>query len=179
MKKQQRQFLILIVVLVLLVGGYVGIKAYNAYTEAQKEEAQRVMLVDLNADDITAISYVYNTQTYHFVKSGGFWKCADYPDWVIDQEKVNAMVDSVAQLESKGQVVNPTNLGDYGLETPQRMIAFATASGETYTIYVGDYNVTSDIYYVYLNDSTDVHAIYYKILHNFNYSDTELKITAE
>ncbi len=179
MKKQQRQFLVLIVVLVLLVGGYVGIKVYNAHEEAQREEEQKVMLFDLDTDDITAISYVYNTQTYHFVKSGGFWKCADYPDWVIEQSKLKAMAESMAQLESKGEVVNPTNLGDYGLETPQRMLGFTTEDGESHTIYVGDYNVTSDIYYIYIDDPAEVHAIYYKILHNFNYADTELRVVSE
>lgn len=176
MKKQQKQLAVLMIVLVLLVVGYVGIKGYNAYLEAMKEEEQKIMLVDEDVDDIVAISYIYSGATYNFEKSTGFWKSVDNPTWVIEQERVNTMVESIAQLESYGEVVDSTNLGDYGLDEPQRMMAYTTKDGESHVIYVGDYNVTADIYYVYVDEPTNVHAIYYKILHNFNCSDRELSI---
>ena len=61
MKKKQRQMIGMLLALVVLAAAFLGIRQYNknaSYATSTTEDTQETVL-DVNSDDITSFSYVY------------------------------------------------------------------------------------------------------------------------
>ncbi len=177
MKKQKVQFWILVIMLVVFVAGYFGIDKYVAYVEekeAQKEAQSAIYLTELEASDIQAIAYVYNEETYSFVKEDGVWVSTEDKTLSINQTRLENMASKLASAEAETKIENVTDLSQYGLDAPARTICY-TANGVEYQWNVGDYNSLSYIYYISdETDSTVVYTVGSSFLTGFNYSLDEL-----
>ena len=71
MKKKQRQMIGMLLALVVLAAAFLGIRQYNknaSSTTSTTEDTQETVL-DVNSDDITNFSYVYEGETYSDRKS--------------------------------------------------------------------------------------------------------------
>ena len=66
MKKKQRQMIGMLLALVVLAAAFLGIRQYNknaSSVTSTTEDTQETVL-DVNSDDITSFSYVYEGETY-------------------------------------------------------------------------------------------------------------------
>ena len=76
MKKQPKQFLLLVVALAVLVVGYFGLRAYNKASDEKAEQAPEesaVAVIDAKPEDVAAFSYDHNGETYTYEKEDGIW----------------------------------------------------------------------------------------------------------
>ena len=76
MKKQPKQFFLLLVALVVLVGGYFGLRAYNKASDEKAEQALEeaaVTMIDAKLEAVAAFSYDHNGETYTYEKENGIW----------------------------------------------------------------------------------------------------------
>ena len=58
MQNQKKQFIILVILLVVCVGAWLGIRAYNDRAQEKEEketEAKKITVAEINADDIHGI----------------------------------------------------------------------------------------------------------------------------
>ena len=177
MKKQKRPLLVLLIVLGVFVAGYFGIQKYVDFMEQKKaaqEELEKIYLNDLEADDIERITYIYNEESYSFVKEGEVWVSSEDKTLPIIQTKLENMAGKLAATEAETKIENVTDLSQYGLETPVRTITYM-ANGVEQTWNVGDYNSLSYVYYISDKaDSSVVYTVSSSFLTGFNYSLEEL-----
>lgn len=66
MKKKQRQMIGMLLALVVLAAAFLGIRQYhkNASSAISTTEDTQETVLDVNSDDITSFSYVYEGETY-------------------------------------------------------------------------------------------------------------------
>lgn len=160
MKKQKKQLILLVILLVVLCGAYFGAEAYNKHAEqkeADAEQAGKKYLVQVDAADITAISYDYNEEICSFVKEEEVWVAESDKTLSIKQSSLESMAEKLAVLEVQDVVEGVTDLEQYGLKEPAKKIAF-TADGVDREIWQGTYNTVASVYYVC--DAADTGVVY-------------------
>lgn len=159
MKRQKKQFLILVILLILCVAAYVGIRIYNqkqSEKEEAKEAAEKITLTDLKSDDITAFSYQYEDQTLEFVKEEDTWYYNKDKTIPIDSSKITSMLSGILSVEATDKITDYDSLSDYGLDNPSNTITVTTADGTT-TLKVGSENTMLSEYYLMKDEDQTVY----------------------
>ncbi len=168
MKRQQRQMLILIVVLCALGAAFFGLRQYNK-TQAEKaaaEEEESILVLDVATEDVTAFSYDYQGQTYSFEKDGETWYASEDKSLSIKQSLLTGMLRGITPLTATQVLENVTDMEQYGLETSQQAIRLETAEA-SYTLNVGDENELTSGCYVSLPDSDTVYVVKVSDINSF------------
>ena len=175
MKKKQRQMIGMLLALVVLAVAFLGIRQYNKNAESTTsatEDTQETIL-DVNSDDITSFSYVYEGETYSFEKEGDTWYYADDHSLNLKQERIKAMLLKVAPLEVNQVIDNVTDMSQYGLANPERTIQYETAD-RSVIINVGNLNSMTSQYYIAFPSEMKVYAVTTNVVTGFNYTLDDL-----
>lgn len=175
MKNQKKQFLILVICLVVLLGGYVCLMKYNEKQADVPQEAVAEPIIQVLSEEITEFSYDYEGETYSFVLEEDTWKNKEDTSLNIDQTIVGNMVSQISQITADTAIENVEDLSLYGLDTPERIIAFVT-SDTSAQIQIGDYNTMQDLYYLRVDEGTTVYAVASTRLKTFKYTLEDLVV---
>ena len=176
MKKQPKQFLVLLVALVLLVGGYFGLRAYNKVSEEKAEQALQetmVTMIDGEVEDIVALSYDHNGETYSYEKEDGVWYYAPDHSLNLQQSMLTGMLEKYIPLVSRQKIENVTDYAQYGLDESAKRVTLRTEEAE-YTVYVGAYNSITAATYFKMEGDTSVYVTTAAIAGSFNQTVEEL-----
>lgn len=177
---KKKQMIVGIVLLILCIGGYFGVKAYNAHQE-KKQEAEAMKPVSIAVSDITGFSYVKDDTVLEFKKDGEDWVYTGDTSMDIDEASVEEMLATVCDVTST-EKITAENLSDYGFDEPTNIITLDTAEGTT-TVKLGMYNEMVSKYYLSINDSTELYLIGSEIISGFDKSaedlEAEEEVTAE
>ncbi len=159
MKRQKKQFLVLVILLILCIAAYAGVRIYNqkqSEKEEAKEAAEKITLTDLKSDDITAFSYQYEDQTLEFVKEEDTWYYNKDKTIPIDSSKITSMLSGILSVEATDKITDYDSLSDYGLDNPSNTITVTTADGTT-TLKVGSENTMLSEYYLMKDEDQTVY----------------------
>ena len=173
---KKKQMIIGIVLLVLCVGGYVGVKAYNSYQE-KKKEAETMKPVGIAVSDITGFSYIYNGETLEFVKDGEEWRYKGDTSLDMDEAAIEEMLATACDTTST-EKITAENVSDYGFDEPTNTITLDTAQGTT-TVKIGMYNEMVSKYYLSINDSIELYLIGSEMISGFDNSVESLEADEE
>lgn len=178
MKNQKKQFLILVICLVILLGGYIALQKYNENQANQVTEEAAEPIIQVLSDEITEFSYVYEGETNSFIKEEETWKNKEDSSLNIDQTIIGNMVSQIGHITAETAIENVEDLSLYGLDEPERTITFATADLSA-QIQIGDYNSMQDVYYLRIDGSTTVYAVVSTQLKTFKYTLEDLIVEEE
>ena len=165
----------MLLALVVLAAAFLGIRQYNknaSSTASTTEDTQETVL-DVNSDDITSFSYVYDGETYSFEKEDDTWYYTDDHSLNLKQERIKAMIQKVAPLKVNQVIENVTDMSQYGLTNPERTIQYETAD-RSVIINVGDLNSMTSQYYIAFPSEMTVYAVNTNVVTGFNYTLDDL-----
>lgn len=175
MKKQSKQLMILLVVLIFLIAGYFGLqKYYEVQTEKEQEETRQV-LIDVTRDDISAFTFDYEGKSYSFEKKEDTWYYTEDNSIEINQNRILAMLNGVSPLYAEQEIANVTDMVQYGLDKPSKTITIQ-AENVSYTIEAGAYNSFSSVYYVRFPGETTVYTVKAQAITTFDRDMDDLKV---
>ena len=159
MKEQQKNFKILLsVLIVLLVLFFVvsGINSKKEKEEAKDKEAAKVYLYQ--ADGLKKMSYKDSEgQTMRFIKEDNIWKYEDDPVIEMDQDVLQIMESSFSNIQAVKEIKNPDEPEDYGLSEPTYTLIVEDEDGKTDQILIGD--PSGDNYYMKKAGSDSVYTV--------------------
>lgn len=159
MKKQKKQLIALCILLLICIVAWVGLTKWNKSQEQKKqeeEEASKVTVTDVNTEDVNAFSYQYNNETLSFVKEDDTWYYEADKSISLDQDTMETLVATTAQLAAEQEIKDYEDLSEYGLETPSNTITLTTGDGTT-TLLIGNKNDMLSQYYVKTNQSDSIY----------------------
>lgn len=171
--KKNKQLIILILLLVVCVGGYFGVKAYNANQE-KKEEAKTMTPVELQVSDITSFSYVNEGETLSFEKDGENWIYTGDTSIDLSEDSVEGMLKKACTVTSTNKMT-AENLSDYGFDEPTNVITLNTAN-DTTVIKIGMFNEILSQYYISIGDSTEMYLVDSTVVTGFDQTIDTLKV---
>lgn len=161
MQKQKKQLLVMVILLVIGILAYVGIRIYSEKQEEKKaaeEEENKIAVTDLESDDITEFSYQYEGEVLEFVKEDGTWYYKGDKTISMDQDQISSMLETAVGLEAETEVTDYESLSDYGLDTPSNTITL-TGENKTVTLLLGNKNEMLSQYYVKKEEEDTVYLI--------------------
>lgn len=159
MKKQKKQLITLCILLLICIVAWVGLTKWNKSQEQKKqeeEEASKVMVTDITTEDVNAFSYQYNNETLSFVKEDDTWYYEADKSISLDQDTMETLVATAAQLTAEQEIRDYEDLSEYGLETPLNTITLTTGNGTT-TLLIGNKNDMLSQYYVKTDQSDSIY----------------------
>lgn len=172
MKKQATQLALLLLVFAALVVGMMEIRSYKEL-QSEKELAEgetTIAVNDVEAEEITHITYTYEEETYSLKKEGETWFLEDDQSINIDQDTIQTMVSYLSPIEAKQEIENVSDFEQYGLKSPSRVFTYSTSDGEECTIWVGDRNPIQNDYYIMPEGDSSVYLINSAFVTAFSYS---------
>jgi hypothetical protein len=158
MKKKKWQLPVLLIVLVVCIGGYLGIKAYNDHVTKQKEvasEAAKVYLSDLG--QITNLSFRNSNGDFSFYLKDDLWYYSPDVNFPLAQSKLESIVSTLTSLTAVRSFEPGDSLSAYGLEKPSYTLTAADADGNTLTLLFG--GTTDDNCYAMEQDGKLIYTI--------------------
>lgn len=159
MKKQKKQLIALCILLLICIVAWVGLTKWNKSQEQKKkeeDEASKVTVTDVNTEDVNAFSYQYNNETLSFVKEDDTWYYEADKSISLDQDTMETLIATTAQLTAEQEIKDYEDLSEYGLETPSNTITLTTGDGTT-TLLIGNKNDMLSQYYVKTNQSDSIY----------------------
>ena len=159
MKKQEKQLIALCILLLICIVAWVDLTKWNKSQEQEKqeeEEASKVMVTDITTEDVNAFSYQYNNETLSFVKEDGTWYYEADKSISLDQDTMETLAATAAQLTAEQEIKDYEDLSEYGLDTPSNTITLTTGDGTT-TLLIGNKNDMLSQYYVKTDQSDSIY----------------------
>lgn len=163
MKKKQTKMILMLVLLVALVGGYLGVRRYNEMKAAADEAAllevkSNPYIVELEMDSIYRITYTLDGKTYTLVKEDGIWKDESDKTLSLNQSQAKLMESAGERMVYNEKFEDVEDLSAFGLDKPNLIVTYETTDGSC-TVYAGVQNTFSGYYYMGLPDSNDVYTV--------------------
>ena len=177
MRKQMIQFLAVILVLIVCIGGYFAVTHYSDKKEKEESREDTIEAFKIDNDvNIVGLTYTYEGKEISLSKDDDKWTDTDDSGKKLDGSTIESeMLIPLSKIEASQKIEKPEDTAEYGFETndkgvitPKTNTIIATDSdNNTYTIYIGTANpYDSSKYYmmvagddnVYVIDSTVVDA---------------------
>ena len=174
---QKKQAIGILVTLLVLVAAFVGLKFYNKNANEktqQEEEDAKIYVTSAEVQEITSFSWLQEGQTLTLTKDGDAWSCKEHPEYVIDADKVETLLDNIAPLEAQQMVDDPEGDDVYGFDLPANVISY-TVGEETITLTVGMENEITGGYYLKSSADGIVYLVDSSLVSAFNIDASELE----
>lgn len=156
MKNKIVKLLFGVVLLVVLTGGYFGVKSYVDSQEEQEteQEEEKTSVFDAETDKIQSLKFLIDEKEITFKKDGEVWVKKDEEDFPVDQDVMNSAASSISSVDAERVLEKVDNLGEYELDNPENTITIFSGEEdeETTVIRVGMKNESTNQYYVSRND---------------------------
>lgn len=135
-------------------------KLIDMVDESANEMVSTYYLIDIESENITAISYRGNQgQEISFArKEDGSWMYAPDESLVIEQTSPQYLAELLKEVTSEYQVEDVEDFDMYGLSEDSPYVEISTES-ETYRIYIGNFNETVKRYYAYIDGKDTVYGL--------------------
>lgn len=156
MKKKGKLAACLILLIVLLAVLVVLTQKNSTADDSSTDtEADAEKIVDLDKDDVTAVSFLIDGTKVSFTKKDDTWSYDADSAFPLKDSSLTSAISSLCSMSAERTIEGEelSSLEDYGLAEPSNTITL-TKDDQTTTIQVGDKN-SSGNYYVSLNDETD------------------------
>ena len=176
-KRQKKQAIGIVVMLLVLLAALLGLKLYNKNAnenKAQEEETAKIYVTSAEAGAITEFSWQQEGQTLTMTKDGDIWSCKEHPEYVIDADKVDTLLENIAPLEAEQVVDDPEADEVYGFDVPANVISY-TAGEDTITLTVGMENEITGGYYLKSSADGIVYLVDGSLVSAFNIDASELE----
>lgn len=135
-------------VLVLICGVTFGVSRYEQRREEIKNSDE--VILELAADDVTALSWEYDDTKLAFHKKEG-WKYDDDEAFPVSEEKMDELSGLFESFGVSFIIENVEDYAQYGLDEPTCSIHIETGE-ETYEIELGDYSIMDEQRYLSVGD---------------------------
>ncbi len=164
MKKKNRVLIILVVLLAILCGSYIGvIKFKDAQEQKQQEaseaeeEANKIVLNQM--DSISRISFNTTDGELAFNYHDDAWHYEADEAFPLNTSKINLIQNNLNPLEATRKLEEKEELANYGLAEPSKKVTIADASGNQKILNIGSVNEYTGDYYVSIEGDENVYTI--------------------
>lgn len=146
--KRAKTLIGLFLILAILLGATAI--AWKLNPELHVEETETAVLLELDTEAVTELSWSYEDETVELTHSEEGWAYEADSSFPLNQSRPDAMVTTLADITVNKTIEEPAELSEYGLDAPVCTVR-VTADEET-EILVGNENTMDGGRYVSIGD---------------------------
>lgn len=160
-KKNIKSLIIGLAVILIFGGAYLGINLYTRNQEQKKleeqqKQAENAIVLSLDPDTLTQISFEGPEGTVLLENAGECWNSPEDIGFVINESKMNLMLNDLMALTATRTLEGVEEKEQYGLGSEAREILITGEGDKSTTLYVGSRNSSNRDLYFQLNADSDV-----------------------
>ncbi|MEJ2670647.1 MAG: DUF4340 domain-containing protein [Deltaproteobacteria bacterium] len=140
-----RRLIPYLLIFLVMVGAYVGLKWREAQRAARKERAKKIF--HLKETEISALSLIRGPKVVSLAKKQKIWYLTAPLDTKADQTITDSVVGTLVRLRTERDLGVEKDLKPYGLKNPGLVVKF-TAQGKPHQLAVGAKVPGGESYYV-------------------------------
>jgi hypothetical protein len=150
-----------------LIGGYIYFfERGPVKTDSDKDKKTKIF-ADYVADDIKKIEVENLSTTVNALKAPIVLEKDDKDAWQItaphsfkaDEDTVHTVLNTFSNFNPESTIEKPSNLADFGLNTPSARCSMTNKTGKNYVLLIGDKSITGASAYVKTPDNADVYML--------------------
>ncbi len=162
-----------LVLLIVTVAVGVYVSRYELQQPApQRRRALAKQVVQINADDVTALTAELPDGTVALVLRDGLWHLADPLQAQADESLVRRALSELDPLTAErvleGTKDKPLVLAEFGLDPPRGIVTVTTKEGQTVTVWLGDPTPVEDRRYATLPGSPKIFVVSHGLFDELN-----------
>lgn len=146
--KRSKKLYALLGVLAVICSVTFGVSRYEQRKEEIKNSDE--IILELAAEDVTALSWEYGETKLAFHKSGT-WLYDDDEAFPVSEEKINGLLGLFESFGVSFIIENVEDYGQYGLDEPMCSIHIETAE-KSYDVELGGYSTMDEQRYISIGD---------------------------
>ena len=175
MKKQKIQLIIILVLLLIFAGSYLGLRQYNKIQD-KKSSTDTYTALTLDKSAITQMKITMASGETDLVKKSDAWVLSSDEAQKIDQDTVSTMLEDIEKITANNKIDNVSNFDQYGLKTPAIIVTVTTSDGKQSVVNIGNYSDSTARYYCRIGNDTTVYLVASDLQTAFNKSQTDLVV---
>ena len=145
---RSKRLSILLCVLVIFSALTLGVSKYEERKEKIKNSDE--IILELNSEDVTELSWEYESETLAFHKDEN-WLYDEDEHFPVNEEKINQLLENFQSFGVSFIIEDAEDLSQYGLSAPLCTIHIGLEE-ETYEISLGNYSEMDEERYVSIGD---------------------------
>lgn len=161
------RLIILLAVLLLLIGAFFGVKAWNVH---QEEVEKGTLALSYDPEDVVTFEYTLDGAEYSFSREkDGTWSYDQDPSLTLDPDAVNTMLSSASSVYAETVVSEDLDdLETYGLDSPTFTLDLVLEDGTEPGLYEGSVNSMSGVTYACVKGDDSILALTTSISGSFS-----------
>ena len=154
MEKKTRTIGILLLVLLVLLITFFGLKKWNtSKSEAEEKKKENAVVHIFKTDSLESIEYKEASgEEMSFVKEDDTWEYAPDTTIALTESSMQNMEDAFSDIRAVKEIKNPDDLSDYGFDSPEYNLTLTGKDGEAHKFLIG--NASGENYY-FMEDGTE------------------------
>ena len=159
MQKKTRTMGILLLVLIVLLVTFFGLKKWNTFKSEKEEKKKENAVVHIfETDSLEAMAYKEASgEEMSFVKEDDTWKYAPDTTIVLTESTMKNMEDTFSDIQAVKEIKDPDDLSDYGFDSPEYEITLTGKDGEAHKFLIG--NASGENYYFMEDGAKKVYTV--------------------
>lgn len=158
MKKQFKQLICLVVILVLFVVGYV-ISIYKVDNVEILDQVSVTSVIKTDVSSVKSVTYIHDSVTVSLERDGDKWVLSDDKSFDLDQDKAADIVNYATNLNARTKLEDPSDLSEYGLDDPSYVVSFTDAQGVERVYYIGDQFAIDGTYFAKVEGDDTIYTV--------------------
>ncbi len=140
-----------------LSGAYLALKMQNEKAEEEEAEAaQGEVILEVDPDEITALSFRIGEETYFFTQADDTWKLESDETFPVDESALLSPLSQLESLHSERTLTEVEDISEYGLDDPQNVITLTDSEQQQTVLTIGATNDGTGNDYLMLNGDESV-----------------------
>ena len=148
-----------IVILLILIGVYVGLKVAGPEEDKKQTEEKEITAFEVKAEDISKVSIENDGVLYTFVKEEDTWKYAEDENLPLNQAVVSNIISGLTSVKAQRELKDIENPADYGLSEPKLKATITDKNNAETVLNFGDDNEAVSGAYMSVGNNEKIYLV--------------------
>lgn len=168
-----------IVILLILIGVYVGLKVVGPEEDKEQTEEKEITAFEVKGENISKVSIENNGVLYTFVKEEETWKYAEDENLPLNQAVVSNIISGLTSVKAQRELKDIENPADYGLSEPKLKVMITDKDNAETVLNFGDDNEAVSGAYMSVGNNEKIYLVNSTVKTDLQFEKNDLAETEE
>lgn len=168
-----------IVILLILIGVYVGLKVAGPEEDKEQKEEKEITAFEVKGENISKVSIENDGVLYTFVKEEETWKYAEDENLPLNQAVVSNIISGLTSVKAQRELKDIENPADYGLSEPKLKVMITDKDNAETVLNFGDDNEAVSGAYMSVGNNEKIYLVNSTVKTDLQFEKNDLAETEE
>ena len=163
-----------IVILLVLLGVYIGLKVAGPKEEEEQTEEKEITAFEVKEENVSKVSIENDGVLYTFVKEEEKWNYAEDEKLPLNQAVVSNIISGLTSVKAQRELKDIENPADYGLSEPKLKVTITDKDNAETVLNFGDDNEAVSGAYMSVGDNEKIYLVNSTVKTNLQFEKNDL-----